>query len=87
MSLARQLDFLTRLVSTRRQEPAQKQPAIPAAADRNAELEAKARELLRALHCDDLAKRVVVRWNPRMRSTAGSAFVTKALITLNPRLR
>jgi len=88
MSLARQLDFLTRLLPTRRQEPlpAPKQPEIPAAADREVGIEARARELLRALHCDDLAQRVRVRWNPRMRSTAGSAFVAKALITLNPRL-
>src|SRR5260221_3029159 len=89
MSLARQLDFLTRLLPTRRQEPlpSPKQPEIPATADRGADLEGRARELLRALNCTDLAKRVAVRWNSRMRSTAGSAFVAKALITLNPRLR
>jgi predicted SprT family Zn-dependent metalloprotease len=49
-------------------------------------MEAKARELLDALECPDLAKRVRVRWNPRMRSTAGTALVTESLITLNPRL-
>jgi SprT protein len=89
MSLARQLDFLTRLLPTRRKEPlpSPKQPEIPATADREANLDARARELLRPLNCPALAKRVAVRWNPRMRSTAGSAFVAKALITLNPRLR
>jgi predicted SprT family Zn-dependent metalloprotease len=28
-----------------------------------------------------------VRWNPRMRSTAGMAYPGRALVTLNPRLR
>ncbi len=89
MILARQLDFLTRLLPTRRQEPlpSPQQPEIPATADRGVDLEGRARELLRALNCSDLATRVAVRWNPRMRSTAGSAFVAKALITLHPRLR
>jgi SprT protein len=89
MSLSRQLDFLTRLIPTRRKapQPSPKQPEIPATADRDAALEARARELLRTLNCHGLAQRVGVRWNPRMRSTAGSAFVAKALITLNPRLR
>jgi predicted SprT family Zn-dependent metalloprotease len=89
MSLARQLDFLTRLIPGRHQEPkpSPKQSAIPATADRESALEAKARGLLCELNCEALAKRVSVRWNTRMRSTAGSAFVSKALITLNPRLR
>lgn len=82
MSLARQLDFLTRLLTPR--------PA-PATADhprsgQDPALEKRCRELLCALGCDPLAVRVSVRWNPRMRSTAGMAFAAKALITLNPRL-
>lgn len=80
MSLGRQLDFLARLLAPR---PA---PA-PVAADSAAPLEALARQLLGGLHCDALSARVCVRWNPRMRSTAGTAFPAKALITLNPRLR
>ena len=80
MILARQLDFLARLLTPR--------PApVAAPADPAAPLEALARQLLRSLHCDALAARVCVRWNPRMRSTAGTAFPAKALITLNPRLR
>jgi len=35
---------------------------------------------------DELASRVQIRWNPRMRSTAGMAYPGRALITLNPRL-
>jgi predicted SprT family Zn-dependent metalloprotease len=42
---------------------------------------------LRPWHCEELAKRLCVRWNPRMRSTAGTALIAKSLITLNPRLR
>jgi predicted SprT family Zn-dependent metalloprotease len=49
-------------------------------------LQETARNLLRTLACHDLAERVQVRWNPRMRSTAGTAYPGKALITLNPRL-
>ncbi|MEP6670000.1 MAG: SprT-like domain-containing protein [Chthoniobacter sp.] len=88
MILGRQLDFLTRLIPTWRQEPlpSPKQPDIRTAPQRDADVEAKARKLLRALQCDDLAKRVCIRWNPRMRSTAGTALVAKALITLNPHL-
>lgn len=51
-----------------------------------APLEKLARELLRSAGCEALAARVSVRWNPRMRSTAGTASAAKALVTLNPRL-
>ena len=50
------------------------------------ELQTRARTLLRDLGCAALAARAEVRWNPRMRSTAGMAFSAKSLITLNPRL-
>jgi SprT protein len=88
MTLARQLDFLTCLAPTQsKAQPTLKQPEKPPRTDRDAGLEAKARELLRALHCDELAKRVIVRWNPRMRSTAGTALIARTMITLNPRLQ
>jgi SprT protein len=45
------------------------------------------RELLRKLGCDALANAVQIRWNARMRSTAGTASYAKSLVTLNPRLR
>ena len=45
------------------------------------------REMLRKLGCNALAKAVQVRWNPRMRSTAGTASYAKSLVTLNPKLR
>ncbi len=47
----------------------------------------QSRALLAAAGAPALAARVQVRWNPRMRSTAGMAYPTKALVTLNPRLR
>jgi len=88
MSLSRQLDFLFRLTSTKsKPQPPPQQTEIPSTANRDARLEATARELLRALQCEELAERVRVRWNPRMRSTAGTALAAKNLVTLNPRLR
>ena len=48
------------------------------------------RDLARRLLCEagasPLADRMVLRWNTRLRNTAGMAFPGRALITLNPRL-
>lgn len=52
-----------------------------------APLQKHARALLQALGCDVLAERVQVQWNPRMRSTAGTAHPGKMLVSLNPGLR
>jgi SprT protein len=46
----------------------------------------EARDQLKALGCPQLADRLEIRWNARMRSTAGTAYAGRALITLNPRL-
>jgi predicted SprT family Zn-dependent metalloprotease len=51
------------------------------------ELEKTTRALLHSVGCPELAARIRVRWNARMRSTAGTAHAGKNLITLNPRLR
>jgi len=51
-----------------------------------AQLQVYARRLLANVECRTLASRVEVRWNARMRSTAGMAYPSKALVTLNPRL-
>lgn len=87
-----QLDFWKALF--RRATPAAVQPATrrsspgqKAEDPADAALTRQARQLLSQLHCPDFAACVVARWNPRMRSTAGSAYPGKALITLNPRLR
>jgi predicted SprT family Zn-dependent metalloprotease len=87
VSIARQLDFLVQLIAPRREPEPAAVLAGAGAAGPDTVLEQQARMLLRALGCDHLASRVRVLWNPRMRSTAGTAFAAKALITLNPRLR
>jgi SprT protein len=45
-----------------------------------------ARRLLIEAGATALAQRVMVKWNPRMRSTAGMAYPQKSLVTLNTRL-
>ncbi len=84
MNLGRQLDFLTPLLAPRPKLTASQ--SAPASGN-DADLERRARQLLLPHHCDALAAKVLVRWNPRMRSTAGTALASKSLITLNPRLR
>ncbi len=80
-----QLDFLNQLTAAFRKAPAaQSKPPLSGG---DAELETLARTLLSALGCGALAAEVRVVWNPRMRSTAGTAFPRRNLITLNPRLR
>jgi SprT protein len=86
-----QLDFFARLKSCLRplREP---QPPLSAIApahhpDDAQTWLAQAQALLRGIGCEELAARVQVRWNPRMRSTAGTAYPGRALVLLNPRLR
>lgn len=83
MNLGRQLDFFTRFISPRVAAPPTQTPPPDSAES----LEARSRQLLQKLKCDALAAKVRVRWNSRMRSTAGTALASKSLITLNPRLR
>jgi SprT protein len=54
---------------------------------RDSALEAKAREMLRALKADELAASVHVEWNARLFSAAGRADFRRKLVSLNPRLR
>ena len=83
-----QLDFFQRLTAVAqrafRANPVPKKTLPPPPEDPWQE---KARALLAAIGCPDLAAKVVVRWNARMRSTAGNAHPTRALVNLNPRLR
>src|SRR3984893_16670597 len=51
------------------------------------ELQARARELLRANGAARIAKDVHVEWSPRLKSCAGRADYRAKLISLNPRLR
>lgn len=82
-----QLDFFTKLTAVARRALARPRPATTVVLADDDPWQAHARTLLQAVGCDDLAARVMVRWNPRMRSTAGVAYPGKALIRLNPRLR
>lgn len=50
-------------------------------------LQSQARELLRQLGAEKLAREIRVEWNPRMKSAAGRADFRQKLISLNPRLR
>jgi SprT protein len=61
--------------------PPKLRPASP-----DEELQSRAREILLAIGQRELAAQVAARWNPRMRSTAGTADYRRQVITLNPRL-
>ncbi len=82
-----QLDFFGKLSSRLAAAFAPPRPARkPQPSGDASELQTRARSLLRKLDCAPLSEKVVVRWNARMRSTAGMAYSTKSLIVLNPRL-
>lgn len=49
-------------------------------------LQERAKALLISLGYSPLAERLTVRWNTRMRSTAGMAYPGQSRVTLNPRL-
>ena len=95
-----EFDFIKRLFSPVKKTPEPPKPA-PAKRERRleirvnppgpnlpkaSELLAQSRALLVGAGAPSLAGRVVVRWNARMKSTAGMAYWTKSLVTLNPRL-
>lgn len=87
ISALMQFDFLKRLFI---KAPAKKtgvsriakKPILPS----TEKLLAEAKALVAAQHADRLASVLKLRWNPRMRSTAGMAYWRQSLITLNPRL-
>lgn len=92
-----QLDFVSRLIGrilpTRRAPVPVRAPNPVAVAKsepakgEDAELIQRCQDLLVPLGYVELAGRVKVCWNARMRSTAGLAYPGKGLIKLNPRLR
>ena len=84
----RQLDFFTRLLAKviPDSRPAPPSTRVPLDNSEDPVLTTLCAELLRNLECPDLAAQVRVRWNSRMRSTAGMAYPGKSLIKLNPRL-
>ena len=87
-----QFDFLTPLFTEAREQavspspPQEHRVAEPIPLPSIDELRELARELLRKAGAPALAQRMVLRWNPRLRNTAGMAFPGRGLITLNPRL-
>jgi predicted SprT family Zn-dependent metalloprotease len=54
---------------------------------RDVDLESTARELLRQLGANKLARGLRVEWNPRLKTCAGRADFREKLISLNPLLR
>lgn len=58
----------------------------PTPAPREEELTHGARALLKAIGETQLAQQIRVRWNPRLRSTAGRAYRARTLVELNPAL-
>lgn len=76
-SLMRQIDRLP----AKRPTPSRRTPLR-----RDPILEEVARVLLRKVGCPRLAKAVSVSWNPRMRTTAGTACYRTKAVVLNPRL-
>ena len=61
-------------------------PALQFVCRRDHALESQARELLRSLGAEELAKKVRVEWNPRLKTCAGRADYREKLISLNPLL-
>src|SRR5687767_11209689 len=87
-----QLDFFAAFFGRAlRTEPLPREPGAKlreaAAMGDDAALTEIARDWLSDVGCRTMAQTVSVRWNPRMRSTAGTARVANAVIDLNPRLR
>ena len=82
-----QLDFFAKLAAwAYRSEPAPRREPERRSPQKD-RWQTLATSLLYEIGCAELAARVTVRWNTRMRSTAGTAFPAKALVNLNPRLR
>ncbi|MGB0992133.1 MAG: SprT-like domain-containing protein [Akkermansiaceae bacterium] len=72
--------------------PAQAESSLPPRDEeeelwRESSLLAHCRKLLDEIQLGKLAEKITLRWNPRMRSTAGRAFWPEAKIELNPKLR
>ena len=61
-------------------------PGLPQGNFAEPALETMARQLLVALGCQTLARQVRVRWNHRLRTTAGLANYQHWTVSLNPRL-
>jgi SprT protein len=83
MPLLRQLEFAFRTVAASLWDASR----FAERSDyRHADLEAKARELLRSLGAAQIAGELRVEWNSHLKTAAGRADYRQKLISLNPRL-
>ena len=82
-----QLDFFAQLKAPGVRDPMAVPPAVSFPLPDISTLQADARRWLRGAGAPRLAARVAVRWNTRMRSSAGTAAIAKAVVTLNPLLQ
>lgn len=82
-----QLDFFTKLRAILQQPSSVAKTPPSSGLIEGTDLQETARRLFLSIGCAELAGRVQVRWNPKMRSTAGVAYPAKVLVVLNPRLR
>lgn len=88
----RQTDSLTSILSTLRPVAIPRRPTQPPGegkirfATRDVCLESLARELLRTLGANELARKIRVEWNPRLKTCAGRADYREKLVSLNPLL-
>jgi SprT protein len=83
MPLLRQLEFAFRTVAASLWDA----PRFAERSDyRHADLEAKARELLRLFGAARIAGELRVEWNSRLKNAAGRADYRQKLVSLNPRL-
>ena len=90
-----QFDFVKRLFARTAPAPTPSAASIPSAAPSPsspkrsisiAPFQDQAKDLLKQVGAVVLADLVTVRWNPRLRNTAGLAYPSRNLILLNPRL-
>jgi SprT protein len=76
--------FEKRIAATPSTERGSLQQVVPAGEDQHLTLFGKA--ALAGLSLEGLASKLTVRWNSRMRSTAGLAYPNSSQIVLNPKL-
>ena len=85
----REFDFIAPVLPPRilEKQPAAEIHPVPVAREaKDEELTRGARTLLESIGESLLAQNIRVRWNPRLRSTAGRAYRTRSLVELNPAL-
>jgi SprT protein len=85
-AIQREFDFAATPPPGIRQRIAAPEPRSLAPEPQDQELTASARALLESIGENQLAQNIRVRWNSRLRSTAGRAYRARHLVELNPAL-